>query len=421
MRKLCRCCLAVLAAAVALTGLCAIGRADEAPAPEQDPCTLSLSDRTDHPALLDGSRDGAFHPEGALTWGELARAANALADGLPQPASAMWLGETGREGMYRGAAGLIQAGILDPGVTFQPDAGVTRADLAETLDRLGLMMQGDEQTWVRAVATAVSKGALLDDPSSADSAQIVTRREAAIVLERLAGREPEPQSQALFNAGLMPSDVSQDDWAWPYMADACLAGAIPVREAGVFRMYGWLYEADENGELVRDTTDGVWAFGPDGRYTTGDTDLDEKLTQALAASGANELEGVEALQAAYLYVKDNFEYKHVPEDLYPESVGSTDWINERAARFFKYGGGTCYGYAATFGLLARALGENAYIVAAEVNERFAPHSFVVIPEDGIDWIYDVELEDARQYRHADLDLFHIQNHAIYHYWYNASW
>ena len=407
--------------AAALTGLCPLVRADEASAAEQSPCTLSLSDRTDHPALLDGGRDGAFHPEEALTWGELARAVNALADGLPQPASAMWLGETGRDGAYRGAAGLMAAGILDPDAAFQPDAGMTRADLAETLDRLGLLMEGEDQVWVRAVATAVSKGALLDDPATADGAQTVTRREAAVVLERLAGREPEPDSEALFDAGLMPSDVSRDDWAWPYMADACLTGAIPVREPGLVRMYGWLYEADENGELVRDAVDGVWCFGPDGRYTTGDADLDEKLAQALAASGANDLEGVEALQAAYLYVKDNFEYKLTPGDETPEAVGSTGWECGRAARFFRYGGGTCYGYAATFGLLARALGENAQIVAAQVNQFKGDHSFVVIPEDGTDWIYDVELEDARQYRHADLDLFHILNHAIYHYWYNASW
>ena len=67
-------------------------------------------------------------------------------------------------------------------------------------------------------------------------------------------------------------------------------------------------------------------------------------------------------------------------------------------------------------------GENAQIVAATVNQFNGPHSFVVIPDQwGTDWIYDVELEDTRPERHEDLDLFHIQNFAVYNYWYTPDW
>ena len=104
-----------------------------------------------------------------------------------------------------------------------------------------------------------------------------------------------------------------------------------------------------------------------------------------------------------------------------EEPAATGWENVRALRFFRHGGGTCYGFAAAFGLLARSLGEHAYIVSAQVNQYYAPHGFVVIPENGVDWIYDVEMEATRMERHDDLDLFRIKNYGIYNYWYTPDW
>lgn len=424
--KLIRYVLITLALVLLLAGVRSSGEQDmtasaEAFAPlEAATPSLSLADRTDHPALMDGAEGGAFRPEEALTWGELARTAAALTEGLPKPAAAMWLGDEGEEGAYRGAACLAWAGAPIPeGEAFRPEAAVARGELAGMLDWLGMQMEGEEQVLVCAAAADVAQGAMLESEGDVDGAQAVTRREAAVVFERLAGREPE--SDRLYAAGLKPSDVSEDDWAWPFMADAVLGGDVPQRPPGIFRMYGWLYKADENGALVTDETDGVWAFGPDGRYTTGNARLDSQLAAALEDSGANELTGQDALAAAYMYVKRNFEYKLTPGDETPEEVGSTGWEYKRALRFFRYGGGTCYGYAAAFGLMARALGENAQIVAAEINQFNGDHSFVVILEDGVDRIYDVELEDARPERHQDMELFHILNFEIYDYWYTPDW
>ncbi len=389
---------------------------------EPTPTPLALSDRTDHPALMARADDGSFYPERALTYGEVAMALAALTDGLPTPAAAMWLRDQGEESIYRSASSLTEAEIilLEDGEAFRPEKAVSREELAGVLDRLGLRMAGEEQVLVRAIASAVAEGSLLEGTDRKVSAeQSISRWEGAVILERLAGREPD--AEALFDAGLKPVDVSREDWTWPFMADAALEGEIPTHKPGLFRMYGWLYKAGRDGAIVTDTTDGVWTFGPDGRYTTGNAALDKKLVKALAASGANELAGQEALAAAYLYVKENFEYKVTPLDETPEEVGSTGWEFTRAARFFRYKGGTCYGYAATFGLMARALGENAQIVAAQVNQYYGDHAFVVIPEDGVDWIYDVELEDARPERHQDLGLFHIQNFDIYNYWYTPDW
>lgn len=199
------------------------------------------------------------------------------------------------------------------------------------------------------------------------------------------------------------------------------ANALSTGRPGLYRIDGWLYALGPEGEDFRAGEGTVLTFDADGRYTTGDGQLDTCLAQALHASGADALEGDEALQAAYLYIKNEFHYKVKPEDAHTEENGSVDWINERALRFLMIDGGTCYGYAASFGLLARCLGYEAHIVAAEINQHHEAHAFVVIPEDGTDYIYDVEMEDTRPERHSDLDLYRQTNHQIYSYWYEPAW
>ena len=369
------------------------------PAPTPTPMPLRMQSREDHPALLHLTGEGLFRPEEDLTYGELAQALETLLEGLPKGGDAL--------------ARLTAAGVLEPGM--RADRNVGRMALYETLDRLSVSLAGKDGDRAEEIAQAVEEQTLLTQGEAR-----LTRRETAVALVKLSGRTPD-EGRLILGEGL-PGDVDADDEAWAWMADAATEGEIPLREEGVYRLHGWLYAADENGELIRSGTYGVWSFDADGRYTTGNKSLDEKLRQALMDSGADELEGDEALQAVYLYVKDNFEYIVTPRDQTPEEVGSTGWEFQRASRFFRYGGGTCYGYAAAFGLLARCLGWNAQIVAATVNQFNGPHSFVVIPdEEGTDWIYDVELEDTRPERHGDLDLFHIQNFAVYNYWYTPDW
>ena len=221
--------------------------------------------------------------------------------------------------------------------------------------------------------------------------------------------------------GCVPADVTVEDPAWSCMADVVTEGTVGPVSGGVHRLYGWLYAAWDDGTMITDLDYGVWTFGPDGRYTTGDEVLDMYLADALEESGANDLPDEEALKAAYLYIKYDFQYLVRPEDMETIPVGVTGWEYDRAKRFFRYGGGTCYGYAAAFGLMARALGQHAYVVAAEVNQFYGAHGFVVIPEGDTDVIYDVELEATRPERHDDFDLYGILNKTIYNYWYVANW
>lgn len=417
--------IAALAAAALLAGCGARDAAQEppettaqetvrvvTPAPTPDPPRFSLADEG-HPALMTLDGDGDFMPEQAATRAELCRALRPLVAGTEAGQAVFSDLHEGDEG-YDACAALYTSGLLPYGGSgrFYPRQAVLRAELEEILARLADGLGGEDSDRVRALLKDVTE-------ESFGEGRVVRRAELAIVAERLAGREPE--AEKLLLDGLLPGDVRTSRADWAYIADAVTEGAPPTPAEGVHRTDGWLYAAWPDGTMIVDMDWGVWTFGLDGRYTTGSEELDRALYDVLAACGADRMDTDAALEAAYLYVRHNYEYLVRPEDMTVEEVGATGWEYERAERFFRYGGGTCYGFAAAFGLLARALGQEAYIVAAQVNEYHGPHGFVVIPADGIDWIYDVELENTRPERHADLALFHIRNHQVYHYWYVTDW
>lgn len=380
------------------------------PSPEPETLRLRLAADGDHPALMRCDGNGAFYPERTVSRRELCELLAPMLWDLPEPTAEFSDFHPGNAG-YACAASLYDAGLIPSGEdgAFRPGDELTHAELAQILDRLSAALSGP----------AAERAADLAAETAAEASEPVRRAELAIILERLAGREPD--EAALFLAECLPSDIALDDHAWGYIADAVTAGRIDSPAPGVHRAYGWLYATWEDGTLIRDMDVGVWTFGPDGRYTTGNEELDEALFRGLQDSGAAELTGREALEAAYLYVKYYGEYLIRPEDAEPLPPGSLGWEYDYARRFFHYGGGTCFGYSAAFGLMARALGETAYVVAAEVNQYYAAHAFVVIPEEGVDWIYDVQLEVTRPERHGDLDLFHIRNQTIYYYWYEPDW
>ena len=390
-----------------------------APTPEPTPVILTLNLRSGHPALMSLEEDGLFHPENTVTRREIFLTLAGMLSGLAEREGGRWSDFDAGDQDYWTIASLYAAGLLPDTDTFRPEEPVTRGELAGFFGRLSARMTGEASDMLHDLSLAVSLGTLTEAGTADSGNQALTRGEIALILETLAGREPE--GEALFFSGLVPEDLRSEPFNWAYMADAVMAEAAALPEPGLYRLYGWLYALGEDGQRLRDESYELWRFDSQGRYTTGDEELDGYLAQALADSGADALAGREALEAVYLYIKENFDYVVTPADMTVEEVGATGWEYARALRFFQNGGGTCYGYAATFGLLARLLGEEAHIVSAQINEYYGPHSFVVIPEDGTDWIYDVELEDARPYRFDDLGLFRVRNFAIYNYWYTPDW
>ena len=389
------------------------------PEPTEEP-TLFLIDDAAHPALLALKSDGKFHPASPVTRGELCAMLYPMFEGLAARGTPFSDVRHGDEA-YTPVTALYRAGLLPDaaGGAYYPDRVATRAYLCSLLHNIAEALGGEDAARVRLLAIDVSAGLTAAEGADLSVGAWFTRAEAAVIAERLLGREPDASN--LFMNGCIPRDMIDVDEGWEYIADAVTEGPVVPVSGGVHRLYGWLYAAWDDGTMITDMDYGVWTFGADGRYTTGSAELDGYLLEALELSGANGLDDEAALQAAYLYIKYNFEYIVRPEDMETIPVGVTGWEYERATRFFRYGGGTCYGYAAAFGLMARALGEHAYVVAAEINQFYGAHGFVVIPEGDEDIIYDVEMEATRPERHRDLELFGIRNYAIYNYWYVANW
>lgn len=389
--------------------------------PEEAEPTLFFASDVKHPALMELKSDGKFHPASPVTRGELCQILYPMfrdlkSGGTPYP------DVTRGDECFEAVTALQRAGVLpeERGEEYHPDQSVTRAYLAEILYAVAGALGGEDGQRVRLAAIDMEAGLIAPEGANLAEIAFVSRAEMAVAAERMLGREP--RENDLFMNGCIPEDLTAEDFAWSYIADAVTEGRIKPVSEGVHRLYGWLYGAWDDGAMITDMDYGVWTFGPDGRYTTGSEALDAYLAEALEASGANGCEDdTDALKAAYLYIKYNFEYMVRPEDMETIPVGVTGWEYDRAERFFRYGGGTCYGYAAAFALMARALGCHAYAVAAEVNQYYGAHGFVVIPEGAEDIIYDVEMEATRPARHADFDLFGIRNYAVYNYWYVANW
>ncbi|MGM9615844.1 MAG: S-layer homology domain-containing protein [Oscillospiraceae bacterium] len=381
---------------------------------------LTLAAQDGHPALMKNRGSGQFDPAQTVTRSALCRMLAPMLEGLTASSPAFADYQAGDSG-YREAASLFAAGLLpetEDGC-FGPDEAVSRQELSYILCRLAEALPDEDGARARVLAADVTAGVTARSGKSAGNDELILREELAVVLVRLAGRTLD--ETGLFLAECLPADISREDYAWAYIADAVTDGAVPAAEPGVHRAYNWLYAVWEDGTLVCNADYDVWSFAPDGGYTTGSAELDGYLRGALEEIGADALDDEAALQAAYLYVKYFGEYLVQPEDMTPLEPGAMGWEYNRALRFFHNGGGTCYGFAAAFGMLARVLGQEAYIVSAEVNQYHGAHAFVVIPEDGIDWIYDVELEATRQERHPDLALYRMQNYTTYFYWYEPVW
>lgn len=389
--------------------------------PEEPKATLVFADDRAHPALMGLWADGGFGPDRAVTKAELCELLYPLFNGL-HSRGGVYADVIRKTDGFAAISAVYHAHILpdEKGERFFPARSLTRAYLAEVLQNIAAQLTGDEEQRVRLLIVDYAAGLTAPEDAELDEGASVTRAEMAVILERLVGRERNEND--LFMNGCVPSDVTTEDAAWAYIADAVTEGRVTPVDGGVHRLYGWLYGAWDDGSMIRDMDYGVWTFGADGRYTTGSEALDGYLAQALEESGANACaDDTDALKAAYLYIKYNFEYLVRPEDMDTIPVGVTGWEYDRAERFFRYGGGTCYGYAAALGLMARALGYHAYAVAAEINQFYGAHGFVVIPDGDEDIIYDVEMEATRPERHGDLDLFAIRNFEIYNYWYVANW
>lgn len=178
-------------------------------------------------------------------------------------------------------------------------------------------------------------------------------------------------------------------------------GAIPAYAKGPQEIGASLYCVNEDGSLLTNGTEGYLTFGPDGRYTSGNAEIDALVIKTLASCIQEGMTRDERLRAAYLYLRENTRY--LPRAHHGR--GTTDWCEESAIFMFKNLRGNCYCYAAAFMYMARQLGYQAESISGGLGRSNDDHAWVMIG----DKVFDPELEYAYLHRFSYSRYYNLYN------------
>ena len=216
-----------------------------------------------------------------------------------------------------------------------------------------------------------------------------------------------PQLTALLEA-TVPHTMAQEGSGW-------LALDLTTRaEPGFLNMDGYLYYVTQERRFLRDGKVGKLQFGADGRFTSGDKELDDMVAAVLAPIVAENPNAtrLELLRIAYDHC--HMDYKYLRRD--PYGTGDRGWEIEDAKSMFSKGKGNCYNFAAIFWACARGLGYEARAVAGTCTSTVQPHGWVIINIDGADYFFDPEWQYAYRDRGDEgHDMFMIPMSKI-NYW-----
>ena len=226
---------------------------------------------------------------------------------------------------------------------------------------------------------------VLSEAFTAESDE-VTRARAAYCLARLL--DAEPRSDLYF------PDAAPDRPDYAVLCSAAAPGG-PDREEliveasdGFLWFDGYLYRIDEEGYFLCDMeADGLY-YGPNGRYTSGNEELDALVADTISRLTQNSQTRRERLRTIYLHVKNDFKY--LTRNYY--ASGDHGWEIPEALYMYETGRGNCYCYAGMFWSLARGLGYNATAYSGTMGNQNQPHAWTEITLDGEVYICDPEIE-----------------------------
>ena len=389
-----------------------------------------------HVAYIKGSND-RFKPEDAITKAETCSIVYGLLAQLPEQVDDTQFSDVAPTAWYAAFVNALgQMGVVaGPGDgTFQPSKPITRAEFVQLLcgfyrDELadaGLENPfsdvPEDQWYSQAVAFAAQQGWIsgyLDGTFCPE--KNIKRSEAVVIVNRMLGRRADTASLAAAGQILQFVDVAYGYWAYPDIMEASLVHnhglddlgqetwsevTVPAAQhaPGYHLLDGQLYKIDSTRHFVRDVTDGVLQFGHDGRYTSGDAELDQLLTPVIlryTVEGASRSDNLRSLfehitkLGNYTYLGRN---NHHPE-------GATGWEIEDAKVMLRTHRGNCFNFAGLFTMMARRLGYQAKGVSGWIvlGEGWDPddHGWVEIVEDGKTYFCDPE-EYAIRYNQKHL-------------------
>lgn len=240
----------------------------------------------------------------------------------------------------------------------------------------------------------------------------ITRAEAVAIINRVLGRIADRTMLDGDGKVLLFVDLPLNHWAYYEFMEAALEHVhlevatwaeytVPAAShaPGYYVIGGELYKVDEEGHWVRNETDGVLRFDGEGKYTTGNTLLDRKLSAIVRAYTVEGDSQEKNFHRLHNYVTSHYTYR---AGSYLED-GQTGWEVSLALEMANNGRGNCYRFAALETMLARKMGYQARGVSGEIDtdNGFVPHGWTEIKQNGSTYMCDVEIE----YVQPDWDLF----------------
>ena len=339
----------------------------------------------EHDAYLLADENGLYRPSDDLTRAEAVQLFYILS-GSPSTGSESY-SDVPRKASYKAAAAFAKSLALIDGEKLYPDRSVTGQELFDMACRV----------WPLAELRADGiKNA--SDP--------IKRCEAAQMINALIGRSADEETlQGIFAA--VPDASPNAEW-YADFAEAALSHQAEQTESGekwtdveqtsrfepgFNTINGSVYYVQEDGSLAIDTKVGNLLFDEAGRYTSGNSELDEIISDILQEITTDDMTQEEKLRAAFEYVVKNISYRK--GNVY--DVGETGWAAEEALSTLTEGYGNCYGFAASFCELARALQYDAIEYSGIIPQdsdtagAMTEHGWVEIEIDGVNYIFDAEL------------------------------
>lgn len=301
-----------------------------------------------------------FLPESALTRLDFAEIFYALLEKKPEEAEPL------RDTESAEAAALVSAGLMSaPNGVFSPAEEITEQSLSELLRPFFPTERIDN-----ALASVAGYGS-----------ETVTRAEAAVVFNALLGLEGERECY-------LP-DIEPGYWCERDVKLAARGSREKLGE-GFVNLQGYLYSIDQNGYALKNGFIGSLRFDQNGRYTSGNYELDDMVAKVLVENVDFSADREEMLRTMYDYTRDHYTY--LRRNYYQTS--DIGWCLKEAYTMYSTGKGNCYCYASAFWAAARQLGFDALCVSGTIGSEHSPHGWVTISMDGDHYVFDVEIEMA---------------------------
>lgn len=341
-------------------------------------------------AYFAGEDDGLFHPEEEFTRSDAVRVVYTLLKDKPKTET--FLNDvTTRAKCYMAASTLATEGwVTLTNGRFSPDVAITMADLKSLLGHV---------FFARSLEAA-----------TAGLGETITRGEAAILLHTLLG-EPQQAESAYY------PDVAPGDACYAAVSAGGLSGGVNwgdggKPEPGFIHLDGYLYNVGDDGYFIKNTMVGSLQFDSNGRYTSGNYELDGYVADVLADAVSNSMTREEQLRAVYDYVRDH--YLYLKRNLY--EVGELGWEIDEALTMYTTGKGNCYNFTAAFWSLTRGIGYESVCLSGLVGVGRDPHSWVEIPIDGTLYIFDPETEMSYRLQDAYWADLYMLTYEEGEYW-----